>query len=139
MIILDTNVFSELTKAEPDPSVAAWARGKAADELWFTTVSRAEVTYGIARMPSGRRRERIMSLNRRLLGLLASRTCPFDIPAGDVYSLIVTGRERAGLPIATADAMIAAIASAHGATLATRNTKDFAHTGISLVNPWNYS
>ena len=79
-----------------------------------------------------------MRLNGRLLDLFASRTCPFGSLAADAYGEIVTAREKAGLPIATADAMIAAIVSTHATTLATRNTKDFAHTGISLINPWTY-
>ena len=137
MIILDTNVFSELMKAAPDQSVVAWAQNQVADNLWFTAVSRAEVAYGIARMPSGHRREQLARLNARLMDLFDSKTYPFDNLAADAYGEIVTTREKAGLPIATADAMIAAIVSANRATLATRNTKDFEHTGISLVNPWN--
>lgn len=139
MIIIDTNVFAELTKREPDAAVAAWVQTFAADDLHFSAVSRAEVQFGLERLPAGARRDRLVAENHAYLAALAHRTHAFGVAAADEFGSVVVARENAGRPIGVADAMIAAIARVHGATIATRNVRDFEQTGVSVVDPWAYT
>lgn len=134
MIIIDTNVVSEMMRSEPDPAVLAWA--DAAGQLHTTAITVAEVEYGIARLPDGRRKDRLTTLAVEVFADFGDVILPFDTQAAHQYAEIVAGRERGGRPIATADAQIAAICASRKATLATRNTRDFDATSISLVNPW---
>lgn len=134
MIIIDTNVVSEMMRPEPDMTVLAWA--DAAGKLHTTAITVAEVDYGIARLPEGRRRDRLTMLAAAVFADFGEVILPFDTHAAHQYAEIVAGRERGGRPIAIADAQIAAICASRQATLATRNTRDFDETGISLVNPW---
>lgn len=135
MIIVDTNVVSEMMRADADPKVVAWA--DAAGRLHTTAITVAEVGYGIARLPNGRRKERLAALAAELFADFGNVIVPFDTHAAHRYAEIVAGRERDGRPIATADAQIAAICSSREATLATRNTNDFEGTAIGLVDPWH--
>ncbi|MGH9064552.1 MAG: type II toxin-antitoxin system VapC family toxin [Acidimicrobiales bacterium] len=135
MIVIDTNVVSEMERDEPDRKVLAWS--ETVGRLHTTAVTLAEVDYGIARLPEGRRTDRLAATAARVFADFDEVIVAFDAPAARRYGGIVAGRERAGRPIATADAQIAAICAAQGATLATRNTGDFDGTGISLVNPWD--
>lgn len=135
MIVIDTNVVSEMERDEPDRKVLAWS--ETVGRLHTTAVTLAEVDYGIARLPEGRRKDRLAATAARVFADFDEVIVAFDAPAARRYGGIVAGRERAGRPIATADAQIAAICAAQGATLATRNTGDFDGTGISLVNPWD--
>ncbi|HZO63744.1 MAG TPA: type II toxin-antitoxin system VapC family toxin [Kribbellaceae bacterium] len=137
MIVLDTNVISELMHPRGEPRVVAWADEQQADEVYLTAVTTAELRYGVARLPNGRRKadlaDRIQStLDEDFTGRILS----FDDDAAAHYADIVLDRERSGLPISMADAQIAAICRHHGAGLATRNTKDFVHTGIDVIDPW---
>lgn len=138
MILLDTNVISELFRPSPDTAVRKFLRDLPAEELFTSAVCEAEIRYGLARMPSGRRRA---DLTTRAMGFLneafPDRIVPFDSACAAIYSEIRASREAVGRPITIEDAMIAATVRARGATLATRNLTDFEGTGIEAVNPWN--
>ncbi|MBE3000177.1 type II toxin-antitoxin system VapC family toxin [Nocardiopsis sp. HNM0947] len=138
MIVLDTNVISELFRPDPDVGVVAWLESLTGD-VAITSVTFAELLAGVGRLPDGRRKRELRSRieaavepYRQTRAVLA-----FDAAAAERYAEIFVAREAVGLPISTADAQIAAICRAHDATCATRNVKDFAHTGIDLVDPWN--
>lgn len=137
MIILDTNIISELTRQAPEPRVVSWLDSLPAEEVSTTAVTAAELLYGVARMPAGRRKRELAAAVRGLLGdELRDRILPFDEHCASRYADIVCGRETVGRPIGVADAQIAAICRTAEATLATRNTDDFSGTGIELINPW---
>lgn len=137
MIVLDTNVISELARQVPDAGVLAWLDSLELSEVATTAVTAAELRYGVARLPDGHRKRELTVVIR---GILAEdfygRVLPFDERASIRYADVVTGRERIGRPIGLADAQIAAICRDSGATLATRNTADFEETGIELIDPW---
>jgi hypothetical protein len=137
VIILDTNVISELARQLPDSGVLAWLDSLEISEVATTAVTAAELRYGVARLPDGHRKRELTAVIR---GILAEdfygRVLPFDEHASVRYAEIVTGRERIGRTIGVADAQIAAICGDSGATLATRNTPDFEETGIELIDPW---
>lgn len=138
MIILDTNVLSELIRPAPDGRVAAWIAARRRAELYTTAVSEAELAYGIALIPKGRRHEALAHAVARLLGEgLGGRVLPFDRAAASAYGVFVAKRRAAGRPVATADAQIAAIARAHGASLlATRDRGGFQGCDVALADPW---
>ena len=136
MIVLDTNVVSELMRSEPEERVVAWATSQATAAVGTTSVTLAEVRSGIVRLPAGRRRKVLLSAAEDVFSAFASSILPFDADAAHHYADIVVERERAGAPISGFDAQIAAICRAHGAALATRNTEDFVGLGLSLTNPW---
>lgn len=137
MIVLDTNVISEIFRPTPEKRVVEWL-GSLTDDVAITSVTLAELLAGLRRLPDGRRKD---ELTRRIESALepyrGSRSVlPFDDAAADRFADLLVARESVGAPISMADAQIAAICLVHGATCATRNVKDFAHTGISLVDPW---
>ena len=136
MIVLDTNVTSELMKSSPDPIVRQWVLACRPQERFTTSITLAEVRYGIERMPAGRRRNALAMLADDAFAAFEGQVLSFDVAAAIAYPLIVTRRERAGLPVHAFDAQIASICRARGAALATRNLKDFEHTGIDLIDPW---
>lgn len=137
MIILDTNVISELARQIPDTGVLAWLDSLEISEVATTAVTAAELRYGVARLPDGhRKRELTVVIRGILVEDFYGRVLPFDERASIRYADLVTGRERIGRPIGVADAQIAAICRDSGAILATRNTADFEETGIELVDPW---
>ncbi len=136
MIILDTNVISELMRAEPSPVVLSWVRSQDRRDLNTTAITVAEVRYGIERLPDGRRRRTLAEAAHDVFEAFAGQVLPFDRGAADLYGTIVAERERSGQPIEGFDAQIAAICRSSGAALATRNTADFAGTGVALINPW---
>lgn len=135
MIVIDTNVVSEMMRDEPDRSVLAWA--DAVGRLHTTAITLAEVDYGIARLPEGRRKTRLAAIAAEAFADFGDVILPFDAHAARRYAGIVAGRERRGHPISAADAQIAAICATREARLATRNTGDFDGTGVSLINPWD--
>ena len=138
MIIVDTNVISELMRPRPNPGVEAWARRLGRNEAFTTAVSEAEVRYGIAILPAGERRNRLARGAERLLGtVFAERILPFDRLAAAEFADIAAQRRGAGRPISIFDGQIAAIARCHCAAVATRNTGDFANCGIEVMDPWN--
>jgi predicted nucleic acid-binding protein len=138
MIVLDTNIVSELMHEEPDPAVVSWLDAQQASTLYITAVTAAELLYGVERMPSGKRRTRIASAIADMLEVdFAERVLPFDVSSSLEYGRVVAHREQLGHPIGMTDAMIAATALSAGASLfATRNTKDFIDTDLPLINPW---
>lgn len=137
MIILDTNVISELVKDAPEPAVRQWADAQALQKLWVTSTTVAEVLVGIEVLPAGQRKYGLAAAAERWLDhIFRDRVLAFGIDDARAYAHVVAGRIRSGRPIGIPDAQIAAIALAHGAALATRNVKDFEGTGIALVNPW---
>ncbi len=136
MIILDTNVVSELMRTTPDPVVVAWARAQPPELVHTSALTVAEVGYGIARLPPGRRRQLLAATAEQVFTAFPGRVLPFDAAAAAAYGDVVTTRERAGTPISALDAQIAAITRAHDAALATRNTNDFTGLELDLVNPW---
>ena len=138
MIIIDTNVVSELMRAKPDPAVLAWFAGHAADTLFLTAVSEAELRTGAAILPAGQRRDRLVgAINAMIDQDFAGRILPFDSAAARCYAEIAAARRAAGKPITDADCQIAAIAGACNAAIATRNVKDFEGCGSNIINPWN--
>ncbi|TCC31199.1 type II toxin-antitoxin system VapC family toxin [Kribbella sindirgiensis] len=136
MIVFDTNVGSELMKAEPDESVVRWYDAQRSKGLCTTAVTVAEIRYGIELLPSGRRKALMAAVADEVFAEYADTILSFDASAAALYPQVVIGRRRSGLPIGQSDAQIAAICRAVDATLVTRNTKDFLETGVPLVNPW---
>ncbi|MRG54350.1 PIN domain-containing protein [Phyllobacterium sp. SYP-B3895] len=137
MIILDTNVVSELMKAEPDEQVIAWLGQQPVASLFTTTITQAEIFYGLSLLPEGRRKQALLeAANLMFIEDLADRILSFDASAAMSYSDILGERRRAGKTMSQFDAQIAAIAQSRGAKLATRNVKDFIDSGIDIVDPW---
>ena len=137
MIILDTNVISELTRPVSDSGVIAWLDSLPPEETAITAITAAELRYGVRRMPDGRRKTELSEAVSALINTdFRGRVEPFDVLAADQYADVVTVRERAGKPIGISDAQIASICRVLNATLATRNTSDFTGTGVDLINPW---
>jgi toxin FitB len=140
VIVLDTNVISELARQAPDPGVLSWLDSLEVSEAATTAVTAAELRYGVARLPDGHRKRDLTAVIRGILTEdFHGRVLPFDERASVRYADIVTRRERAGRPIGVADAQIAAICRDLGAILATPNTPDFEETGIELIDPWKLS
>jgi len=137
VIVLDTNVISEVFRRRPDVHVIAWLESLAGD-VAITAVTLAELLAGVGRLPDGKRRAALSAgIDAAVRPYRETRAVlPFDDQAAGHYADIVVAREQVGQPISTADAQIAAICRVHSATCATRNTKDFAGTGVELVNPW---
>ncbi|WP_454739967.1 PIN domain-containing protein [Cupriavidus necator] len=137
MIVLDTNVLSELMRAQAKPAVIDWLDRQAQDSLTVTAVTVAELLYGIARLPDGRRKTGLREAALQMFQEeFADRVLPFDEDAAVHYAALVSHRERVGRPISMADAQISAICRHHAAALATRNSKDFEGVGIVLAYPW---
>jgi predicted nucleic acid-binding protein len=137
VILLDTNVLSELIRREPDEGVKRWLDSLDAAAVATTAITAGELLYGVARLPAGRRKKQLSDAVCDLIEEdFDGRVEPFDATAATHYATLVSDREQAGRPISVADAQIAAICRKLGATLATRNTSDFMDTGIKLVDPW---
>jgi toxin FitB len=136
MIVLDTNVLSELMRPRPSDVVVAWFGTRPANGIYLTSITLAEILYGIALLPAGKRRAAILSASQATFRDFEGRILAFDAGAASAYTDIAADRRRAGRPIATLDAQIAAIARSSGATLATRNTFDFEDCGVKLVDPF---
>lgn len=138
MIVLDTNVISGMFRRSPDERVVAWLESLTGD-VAITAVTLAELLAGVRRLPEGRRKDELSArIEAALNPYRGSRSVlPFDDASAAHYAGVLVARESAGLPISTADAQIAAICLAHDATCATRNLKDFAHTGVELIDPWH--
>ena len=137
MIVLDTNVISEVFRSNPNGRVMAWLEALAGD-VAITAVTLAELLAGVARLPDGRRKDELSTrIAEAIEPFRGSRSIlAFDDDAASHYAEVLLARESAGLPISTADAQIAAICLALEATCATRNTSDFVHTGVELLDPW---
>ena len=137
MIILDTNVISELMRPEPSRKVFRWVSQQSPLDLFTTTISQAEVLYGIALLPKGKRRTLLQAAAESMFAEdFASRILPFDEDAARVFPEIVVARRSVGRPIAVLDAEIAAIARSRGSAVATRDTRGFGACGVTVFNPW---
>ena len=140
MIILDTNVLSELMRPNPSPRVVTWVAKQPAAELVTTSITEAEIFYGIELLTKGKRREGLLAAAEAMFAEdLAARIFGFDSDAARVFSRIAAHRRALGRPISNADAQIADIAQVQGAKLATRNVADFEDCGLNVVDPWNGS
>jgi len=140
VIVLDTNVISELMRPEPHPAVVAWIAARPNAQLCTTSVNKAEILYGIIALPEGRRRTALIAAAEAMFEEdLADRVLPFNDVAAERYAEIVTARRRAGRPIEAFDALIAATTLAAGADLATRDVSGFENLGLKLIDPWALS
>ncbi|WP_129656291.1 type II toxin-antitoxin system VapC family toxin [Rothia halotolerans] len=137
MIVLDTNVISEIFRPSPDSRVVEWMESLEG-EVAMTTITLAELLAGVRRLPDGRRKAALRTGIEIALQPYreSGAVLGFDEEAAEHYAEVLLSREQAGLPISTADAQIAAICRAHRAFCATRNVKDFAETGVELIDPW---
>lgn len=137
MILLDTNVLSELMKSAPDASVTQWMAAQPAASLYTTSITQAEILHGVMLLPAGKRRAAIEAAATAMFEEdFAGRILAFGSDAALPYARIAAERRRSGRPISQFDAQIAAIARVTGATLATRNVADFAGCGVKIVDPW---
>ncbi|MFN0303014.1 MAG: type II toxin-antitoxin system VapC family toxin [Burkholderiales bacterium] len=137
MIILDTNVLSELMKAAPDERVLRWTAAQPATSLYITSITQAEILHGILLLPAGKRRSAVEAAARTMFQEeFDGRILPFGSDAAQPYASLATQRRRAGRPLSAFDAQIAAIAQSIGAQIATRNVADFAGCAVKIINPW---
>jgi len=137
MIILDTNILSELMRSNPHPSVLRWVADQPGETLYTTSISKAEIHHGISLLPEGRRRNALADAAEAMfVEDFADRVLPFDDVAAVYYAEIVAARRRAGNPISTFDALIAATALAAGTDVATRDVGGFTGCGLTLIDPW---
>jgi len=137
MIVLDTNVLSEALKPSPSDAVLQWLAAQEPLAVFITTITQAEILYGIELLPSGKRRVRLSAaIDKLLADEFKGRILPFDEESARIFPKIVAGREALGRPISQFDAMIAAIVRSRHAAIATRNTNDFEHCNIRTINPW---
>jgi predicted nucleic acid-binding protein len=137
MIVLDTNVVSEPMRTLGDPAVQAWLNRQVADTLFLTTTSLAELLVGVGVPPDGRRKSGLAAgLNGLLTALFGNRILPFDQPAAESYARLIVQARASGQVISVADGQIAAIATARGFAVATRDVAPFVATGVRVINPW---
>jgi predicted nucleic acid-binding protein len=137
VILLDTNVISEAMKPTPDDTVRAWLDEQAAETLYLSSVTIAELLYGIGALPAGKRQDRLTEALDGLMELFADRVLPFDIAAARRYADLAVKARAAGKGFPTPDGYIAAIAASRGFTVATRDTSAFDAAGVAVINPWN--
>jgi predicted nucleic acid-binding protein len=137
VIILDTNILSELMRSKPDPKVLGWLDNQAPQSVWITTVTYFESRLGLALLPAGRRRNALESAFADVLNKdLEDRVLPFDVKAAAEAASLAAARQRAGRPVDIRDTQIAGIAQARRATLATRNFRHFDDLTVPVVDPW---
>lgn len=138
MILLDTNVLSEFMRVEPDSKVLDWVDSQPAMELAISAITVAEILHGIARLPVGKRKQKLESHAMAMFEEdFAGRILPFDAHAAVEYAALVAGAEASGRAVSMADAQIAAICRSHGAAIATRNVRDFEFSAVEVINPWD--
>ena len=137
MILVDTNVISEPLRSSPDAIVVKWIDTQPLETLYLSAITVAELRYGVASMPAGKRRTGIHEgLENQVLPLFVSRVLPFDLAASKAYAELMTAARSAGLAMAMADGQIAAIAAANGMAVASRDTSPFEAAGVRVINPW---
>jgi len=136
MIVLDTNVVSEAMKPEPHPAVRAWLNGQATETLFLSTVTVAELLFGIGALPVGRRKDLLAQTLDGLMRLFRDRVLPFDMDAARCYAELAVTAKTAGRGFPTPDGYIAAIASSRGFMVASRDTEPFKAANIRVINPW---
>lgn len=140
MIILDTNVISELWKVEPDSNVLAWIDAQTVETLYLSAITVGELRYGLATMPEGKRRAIYQErLEREVLPNFAGRVLAFDLDTSKAYAELMAKARSSGKAIGTADGYIAAIAATHDLIVATRDTSPFEAGGLEVINPWDAS
>ena len=138
MIVLDTNVVSELMRPLPNERVVEWVAWQASPGLYISTVSEAELRYGVQILPAGRRRDRLLAEVEQMLEEdLGGRVLPFGRDAARAYALIAAGRRASGHPISHSDCQIAATAQSLGFSVATRDVDDFTGCGVEVIDPWS--
>jgi predicted nucleic acid-binding protein len=138
MIILDTNVLSEVMDPSPSPEVFRWLQCQPLAKVFTTSVTQAEILYGVELLPRGKRRTALeAAVETTFEEYLVDRIVPFDSDAARLYPLIAASRRKLGRPMGQLDTQIAAIAASRGAIIATRDTADFEHCGVTVVNPWS--
>ena len=137
MIVLDTNVLSEALRPSPSVKVRRWMSGQSAASLFITTISEAEMLYGVAILPAGKRQS---SLREAVVAIFkedfANRVLPFDSAAAEAFADMAADRRRSGRPLNALDGQIASIARSRGAAIATRNSADFEGCGVPIIDPW---
>jgi len=137
MILLDTNVLSELMRAKPAPEVVAWIDAQPTSQLYISAITVAEILYGIARMADGKRKQSLLALATLMFDEdFAGRILSFDADAAIHYAGLAAESEAKGTVVDMADCQIAAIAVLHDAQVATRNVRHFDYLGVAIVNPW---
>lgn len=137
MIMLDTNVISEALRPNPESRVLDWINTQAIETLYLSAISVAELRFGAALLPSGRRKDKLQNrLEDKLLPLFAGRILPLDVAVTKTYAELMSQARMAGQSISTADGYIAATAAANGMIIATRDTNPFAAAGLEVINPW---
>jgi predicted nucleic acid-binding protein len=136
MIVLDTNVVSEAMKPQPHPAVQTWLDAQAAETLYLSSVTLAELLFGIGALPAGRRRDALAQVLEGLLELFEDRVLAFDADAARHYAGLAVSARAAGKGLPTPDGYTAAIAAARGFTVATRDFAPFQAAGLAVINPW---
>lgn len=136
MIVLDTNVVSEAMKPEPDPAVRDWLDDQAAETLYISSVTVAELLFGIGALPDGRRKQKLAATLDGMLPLFEGRILAFDSNAARHYADLAVAARKAGRGFPTPDGYIAAIATAHGFAVATRDASAFDAAGVPVIDPW---
>lgn len=136
MILLDTNVLSEMFKPAPDLRVMTWLDNQNHETLFISAVTKAELKYGVYRLPEGARKERLLTGIQEVLALLKGRILPFDDESAESLAIATVKAEKAGMKVMAPDAYIAATALSRGFTVATRNRKHFEPMGCMVINPW---
>lgn len=136
MILLDTNVVSEAMKPEPHPSVRDWLDAQAAETLFLSSVTVAELMFGIGALPKGKRKDRLATALDGVMELFEPRILPFETQAARRYADLAVRARRAGKGFPTPDGYIAAIAAAQGFAVASRDTAAFAAAGLTVIDPW---
>lgn len=136
MILLDTNVISEAMKPQPDPAVLAWLNKQAASTLYLSSVTLAELLFGIGALPAGQRKNLLDQALSQLLGLFKDRILPFDTDAARHYADLAVLARSAGRGLPTPDGYIAAIAVSRGFIVASRDTSPYEAAGVPTINPW---
>jgi toxin FitB len=137
MILLDTNVVSEAMKPEPDSSVRAWLDAQAEETLFLSSVTVAEMMFGIGALPEGKRKQRLSAALEGVLDLFAARTLPFDTEAARRYADLAVKARAAGKGFPAPDGYVAAIAAARGFAVATRDATAFTAAGVAVIDPWS--
>ena len=137
MIVLDTNVVSEPLSKRPSQRAMDWLDNQVSETLYISTITYAELRYGVEKLPEGKRKKELAERIERVLDLFKDRTLSFDIQSSEHLARIAGRSAKAGRTATAPDAYIAAIAVSRGFTVATRNVKHFDHTGVALINPWD--
>jgi len=138
MIVLDTNVISEAMKPEPDSAVRAWLNDQLSESLYITSVTLAELLFGIGTLPAGRRKDMLTMALDRLTGLFRDRVLPFDTDAARRYAQLAVLARSEGRGFPTPDGYIAAIAASRNFMVASRDTAPFKAVGVTVINPWEF-